>query len=219
MNRNTLIASLFSLMLGAVGGVFGGYFFAKNKFLKQADKEVESVKKCLKEHYESKLPAKTEEKGNDCNEPSIVVDIPNSSVNKPEEKEIKQYKDYAKQYNQQSSESIVEKPTSSIVTPKPESKPKIKKTKRPYLISPDEYMASEYEAESFYWFNDRILSDDHGKVIEDIDGLLGPGNIDKFGQYRDDVIVIRDDENKTDYEVLFQDMKYSDKFPDGPINN
>ena len=59
MNSKTLVASLVSLMLGVAGGIVGGYFFAKNKYLKQADKEVESVKNSLKEYYERKTSSKT----------------------------------------------------------------------------------------------------------------------------------------------------------------
>ena len=69
---------------------------------------------------------------------------------------------------------------------------------------------------AIYKYRQKRLSDE---IIEDVDALLGPGNIDKFGTYRSDAIMIRDDENKVDYEVIFQDMKYSDKFTTGPAKN
>lgn len=221
MNKKVLIASFFSLVLGAVGGIFSGYFFAKNKFLKQADKEVESVKNSMKEYYERKYHSSNPEEN--VKVPETKPSVVKSEEADGREEDVGKYKDYTKPYiSSHPDETPVEKPTSSIVspTPKPESKPKIKQAKkRPYLITPEEYMASEYDPETLFWFNDKILSTDKGEIIEDIDALLGPGNIDKFGIYRDDAIMIRDDENKVDYEIIFQDMKYSDKFVNGPDKN
>ena len=223
MNKKVLIASFFSLVLGAVSGMFGGYFFAKNKFLKQADKEVESVKNSMKEYYEKKYYSSKSEEDENVKVPETKPTVVKSEKADGEKEDVKKYKDYTKPYiSSHPDETPVERPTSSIVspTPKPESKPKIKQAKkRPYLITPEEYIASEYDPETLFWFNDRILSTDKGEIIEDVDALLGPGNIDKFGTYRSDAIMIRDDENKIDYEVIFQDMKYSDKFVNGPAKN
>lgn len=46
MNR-TILGSFIGLLLGAAAGGVVGYFYSKSKYLAMAEKEIESVKKCL----------------------------------------------------------------------------------------------------------------------------------------------------------------------------
>lgn len=83
--------------------------------------------------------------------------------------------------------------------------------KRPHVITPEEFGEIDYyETETLYYYADGVLTDDGGNPIEDVDGMIGPDSLDHFGDYEDDSVHVRNDEKKTDYEILRELGNYSD---------
>lgn len=81
---------------------------------------------------------------------------------------------------------------------------------KPYVISPDEFGENNYETESLTYYEDGVLTDDFGNVIENVDELVGLDSLNHFGEYEDDSVFVRDDRLKIDYEILMDTRKYSE---------
>ena len=86
------------------------------------------------------------------------------------------------------------------------------KRSEPYVISKD-----EYENELFYdkitlcFYDDGILEEYLSEnIVDDIPRTVGTEFVDKFGEYEDDVVFVRNDSYQTDYEVLRQHMNYAE---------
>ena len=180
-------------VLGAACGGAGVYFFMKDKFAKQTQEEINSVKEAYKnkdkvcENPEKKEEEKKEEK-------------PPIQNLKPDIME------YAKQVNayRQEEKKKVEKELA-------------KKEDGPYIISEDTFNNSDYEAESLMYYADGILTYDiNDEVIEDIDDTIGEKNLKHFEKSNDDAMYIRNEDRKVDYEVLKSLQSYSEIQPPKP---
>lgn len=88
---------------------------------------------------------------------------------------------------------------------------------RPYIITEDEYINSEYDQKGLYYFADGVLSDDEYNIIPNVEEITGNANLMKFGEDGNDpyVIYIRNDKYKIDYEVMMQEQDYADAAPKG----
>ena len=86
----------------------------------------------------------------------------------------------------------------------------------PYVISPDEFDENDYETESLTYYADGVLTDMYDNVIsdDDIDYLIGKDSLNHFGEFEEDSVFVRNDENKTDYEILRDLDNYYDKHPE-----
>ena len=84
---------------------------------------------------------------------------------------------------------------------------------RPYIISPEEFREIDnYEAITLTHYSDGVLVDEEGEPIEEkeIDYLVGLDYAEHFGEYEDDSVFVRNDETKSDYEILRDLRNYSD---------
>lgn len=83
--------------------------------------------------------------------------------------------------------------------------------KRPYVIAPEEFGEIDYyDTETLYHYADGVLTDDGGNPIEDVEDMVGLDYMDHFGGHEEDSVHIRNDEKKTDYEILRSLENYSD---------
>lgn len=80
----------------------------------------------------------------------------------------------------------------------------------PYVISPDEYgdMYDYNTAHLTFYAEDEVLSDENDEMIDDIDSIIGLDSLDHFGDYEDDVLFVRNDKLKTDYEIFYDKGSY-----------
>lgn len=75
--------------------------------------------------------------------------------------------------------------------------------KKPYVISPDEFAdLDDYEVETLFYFADGVLTDSDYTPIEDVEGMVGSNALNHFGDYEDDSVFVRNENYKTDYEIL-----------------
>lgn len=175
------------------GGVFIGGFltwdFFKTKYEKIADEEIASVKETF-EHRESRPDKnyKVEEslKGNDA-----YINIIDSNS----------YRNYS---------------NTAIKTDKKGGTADME-LKQPYVITPEQYEDNvDYTKVSLTWYNDEVLEDDWGNVL-DPDDVIGSDALKTFGQYEKDSVFVRDDEEQIDYEVLLDTRSYKETYGHDPV--
>ena len=87
----------------------------------------------------------------------------------------------------------------------------------PYRIPPEEFGEGEfgkdnYETVSLTYYEDGVVEDEDGNVLEDdeIERLIGKDSLNHFGEYEDDSVFVRNDNTKRDYEILRDYRKYVD---------
>lgn len=87
----------------------------------------------------------------------------------------------------------------------------------PYVISPDDFDENNsYDRIGLTYYADGTVVDDCDEVLDDdeIDVQIGRDWIDSFGEYGDDdVIHVRNEQSKTDYEIVRDPRKYSEAYP------
>lgn len=175
------------------GGVFIGGFltwdFFKTKYKKIADEEIASVKETF-EHREPRPDKnyKVEEtlKGNDA-----YINIIDSNS----------YRNYS---------------NTAIKTDKKGGTADME-LKQPYVITPEQYEDNvDYTKVSLTWYNDEVLEDDWGNVL-DPDDVIGSDALKTFGQYEKDSVFVRDDDEQIDYEVLLDTRSYKETYGHDPV--
>ena len=186
------------------GGVFIGGFltwdFFKTKYEKIADEEIASVKETF-EHREPRPDKnyKVEEalKGNDTYinvSPGVaerVIHIIDSNG----------YRNYS---------------NTAIETDKKGGTADME-LKQPYVITPEQYEDNvDYTKVSLTWYNDEVLEDDWGNVL-DPDDVIGSDALKTFGQYEKDSVFVRDDDEQIDYEILLDTRSYKETYGHDPV--
>lgn len=85
---------------------------------------------------------------------------------------------------------------------------------RPYVISPKEFDENGYKTKTLFYYNDDVVTDDRGKVLSEnsIEKLIGKESLTTFGQYESDSVFVRNDDLKTDYEILADERNYHEMF-------
>ena len=83
---------------------------------------------------------------------------------------------------------------------------------KPYVIPPENFDdQDDYDTVSLWYYSDGTLADFDGNVIEDVENTVGVDSLTTFGEYEDDTVFVRNDRLKTDYEILLDNRKFSDK--------
>lgn len=81
----------------------------------------------------------------------------------------------------------------------------------PYFITVDEYGEfDDYEVFLLTAYRDGTLVDDNDEVIDDPEGLVGEHTIFDAYQQEGDCVYVRNDEKKSDYEILLVDEVYEE---------
>lgn len=82
----------------------------------------------------------------------------------------------------------------------------------PYVISPDEFGATDNYAQIslVYYDGDEVLADEEDEIVEDIAGTVGEDFAEHFGEYEDDSVFVRNDRLRCDYEISKDNRSYAD---------
>lgn len=81
----------------------------------------------------------------------------------------------------------------------------------PYVISPEEYDEIGYDTVSLYYYEDGVLENAITReVIRNASELVGDDFMDHFGEYEEDSVFVRNDDIKTDFEILKDGGYYSE---------
>lgn len=175
------------------GGVFIGGFltwdFFKTKYEKIADEEIASVKETF-EHREPR-PDKNYKVEEELKGNDAYVNIIDSNS----------YRNYS---------------NTTIETDKKGGTADME-LNRPYVITPEQYEDNvDYTKVSLTWYSDEVLEDDWGNVL-DPDDVIGRDALTTFGQYEDDSVFVRDDDEQVDYEVLRDTRSYEETYGHDPV--
>lgn len=81
----------------------------------------------------------------------------------------------------------------------------------PYVISPEELGDCDYPVVTLRYFEDGVLTNNRGKIISNVDELIGEDSLTHFGEYEEDSVFVRNDEQGVDYEILMDYRAYAEK--------
>ena len=84
---------------------------------------------------------------------------------------------------------------------------------KPYIIAPEEFDEYEgYETVSLTYYADGVVTDEDDEPIpeEDFDYLFGADSLNHFGEYEEDSVFVRNDNLKSDYEILRDLRNFAD---------
>lgn len=186
------------------GGVFIGGFltwdFFKTKYEKIADEEIASVKETF-EHREPR-PDKNYEveealKGND-EYVNVSPGVAERIIKIIDSNGYRNYSNTAIETDKKGGTADME-------------------LKQPYVITPEQYEDNvDYTKVSLTWYNDEVLEDDWGNVL-DPDDVIGSDALKTFGQYEKDSVFVRDDDEQIDYEVLLDTRSYKETYGHDPV--
>ena len=177
--------------IGAVIGSVAAWQFSKKKYEQLIQEEIDSVKQAFKQSNsmlaeEEKM---TEEKMTEENTNDHIVKSSIASSSSDNEVKIA-YLNKVREYH-----------------------PEETKIDAIYLISPDEFGEDEnYKIVGLSLFSDGVLADDHGDIM-DVNSTVGKDALNHFGDYEDNAVFVRNDDIKTDFEVLLEARKYSEVYP------
>lgn len=192
---NTKFINVLMFAAGAAIGSLATWKVVKTKYERIAQEEIDSVKERFSLKYEHKGEPIAKVESIEVSDEGLKATATFKPYQKPDLFEYAKilqeegYTDY--------SESTVEEKGGS------------NSANRPYLISPDEFGEMDgYESISYTWYEDGILADDQGIVIEDVDDIVGLDNLQRFGEYEEDAVHVRNDERREDYEILLSLKEY-----------
>ena len=189
--------------LGAAIGYASGYFLLKKKFKKIADEEIES----MREYYEEKLK-NGDEKALKKEEPKKQKEEYLTTNNLSELQEL-----YSSKHN-----TDVDPGYYSSPYPFEEDSPTEGIAEEPYTITAEQFVNEKRNFEKttlLYFEGNGVLCEDTERIIEDIDSSIGRQNLDKFGEFEEDVAYVRNERLGIDYEVLLQHETYKPPYPTG----
>ena len=86
-----------------------------------------------------------------------------------------------------------------------------KKVDIPYVIKPHDFGEfDDYETITLSYYADRVLADEFDNIVEDVDDMVGYEALRHFGEFEEDVVHVRNDARKCDYEICRDVRRYSE---------
>lgn len=80
----------------------------------------------------------------------------------------------------------------------------------PYVIIPEEFDENGYETVTLFYYEDGVLATTDDEVIANVDELIGEDSLTHFGEYEEDSVFVRNDNLKTDFEILKDRRRFSE---------
>jgi hypothetical protein len=189
--------SLFSLgfIIGAASGATVAWYLLKDKYETLAQEEIDSVKEVFARR-EQEMKDETVKR-------NVAEGIKDSDRTKPD---LKEYAEQLKKngYTRYSNLSADDEGVSDKQT-------------KPYVIPPEQFGDDEnYDQISLTYYADGVLADENDEVIEDVEDAVRIDSLNRFGEYEDDSVFVRNDARKCDYEILLDQRTYSEVVEDMP---
>ena len=200
---NTTIKYILTFVAGAGIGSAVTYKLLKVKYEQFAQEQIDSVK----ETYQRRSKLKVLDELSEIVDEEVEEAIETGMSEKPDIS-VSDYANRLKDlgYTNYSDISAEKDEKKEEKEDKPE--PMIDK---PYVIPPEEYGDfDDYERINLLCFADNVVTDEDYELVDDVDDVIGLDSLNHFGDYEDDVVHVRNDRLKCDYEVLADPRKYSD---------
>lgn len=192
---NNGLSKILFFVAGAIVGSVATWKFVEEKYKRIADEEIESVK----EH----LRARAEEL--ELVDKDVEEETSHPEINKTSIKEVKKaaYVDY----------SAITRNLGYVPEPKEDEDNAAEKqpSTSPYTIDQNDFgMNEDYDVDSMLYHADDYLTDENNELIDNIEDSVGYECLNEFKESDTDVVYVRNDETKTDYEILKVDTNYKD---------
>ena len=195
-NRN--LNNLFIFAAGAISGSLVTWSLTKRYYKRIADEEIESVKETFSSHYDHD-PA-DDVQIEECTADDIEV-ITGTSI--PKKPDLMEYAAIIKDQGYVNYSN-----TTDSTDPKNNTTKEEPNMAKPYVINPVDF-GEDYEVVSLNYYANGVLTDDQDEPIENVDDIVGTDFMNHFGEYEEDSVFVRNDERKTDYEILRDNRKYA----------
>ena len=197
---------LIIFVLGATAGSLLTWKILDKKYKQIADEEIEAIR----EHYKKK--DETYKKLDEYDHIHAWKDTPCVDIGKvSEDPEYQQMVDDLG-YTEEEMEELIEDPSTVIEHSEEGYKIFIEpedERVEPFVIAPDEFGERVgYDAKSWTYYSDYVLTDDEGEIVSDPEEFIGDG-LDHFGEFEDDCVHIRNENIKCDYEILKHEKTFS----------
>ena len=197
--NNIVKAVIFSL-LGSGVGIAGGYFLAKKKYEKLADKECESLIKKLENQTKEQINPEKKTESKDIKKKKLndsLIDKKSYDLGATTNKGS--VLDYSRIYR--SNNDIEEKPEKDLDIDKYVS-----------LITSSEFVqAIDNAQDTLMYYSDGVLSDDSYNEITNVKDYIGNLNLfELFTNTESDAIYIRNSYLKKDFEIIFDERSFKD---------
>lgn len=195
---NNGLSKILFFAAGAIVGSVATWKFVEEKYKRIADEEIESVKEHLRVKMED-FPDKGVEE--DVDEAETEELKPKTiSITSIEEIKKANYVDY----------SAISHDLGYLSEPKEDNTEKQPGTS-PCIIDQNDFgMIEDYSVDSMLYHADDYLTDENNVLIDNIENSVGYECLNEFKESNTDVVYVRNDETKTDYEILKVDTNYKD---------
>lgn len=185
------IKLIFAFIAGAAVGSAVTWKLVKTKYERIANEEIASVKEVFSRRTKDAETSEEEIKTIDVEE-------------KPTIQEIKEYVDVIKDAGY--SNNIQKGGEASM------------SGGDPYTIMPEEVGTMDgYDLIDLTYYADGVLEDENYEIVVDVAETVGVESLNSFGEYDDDVVFVRNDKRKIDYEIVRDPRNYSDVAHDSPF--
>lgn len=188
---NSKVSFILGTIIGAGIGVAGTYSYFKDKYEKLAEKDFNSRR------------VFDEDKKDESEEPVAEKTADSRTVDKPSIAEYaarlqkEGYVNYSDMQDKKQKQEIG--------------------VDKPYVIQPSDFGEfDDYEKISLTYTADGVLLDDMNEIVDDIEETVGEDSLEHFGEYEDDLVYVRNDAKKCDYEILLDQRNYQEIFETQP---
>ena len=182
---NTL-SKMFIFAIGTAVGSVATWAFLKTRYEKLIEEDIASVK----EYYERRNGNSVEE-----------------TVSEPDKEENEAKDDLDELI------AVVEESGYTRYGDATDTKKEVKSVAKPYVVPPKKFGDCDYDTITLtYYDGDEVLADDADEPIFDVDDVVGRDSLNHFGENDDDpdIVYVRNDDMKTDYEICREFARYSD---------
>ena len=210
MNNKVFGAIIFTA--GAIIGSLVTWKVIKTKYEDIAQEEIDSVK----EEY-TRLMVSMKKKLNDSvtyKDDNNEDDRSEKDIDNIDDSIMTNYNEIVKSYR--SSDEEEDDQNEKEGEEKEEDNDGVSYMEAPYVISPDDFgSVPGYNVEPLDYFADGILADGWGVEL-DIAETIGEDAVNHFGDYDDDVVYVRNEQTKLEYEVTRDPRTYAEAVRTNP---
>lgn len=188
-----------AFVAGGVCGVLGTKTYFEDLYRRQYEEDLESVKKV----WTYKKPAEEDAKEDD---ESVLV-------KGNHENEMYQY---AKILQKSGYINYSDTPVDTSEMTAPEVYTPPENYKDPYPIPPDILGSDGYDQITLFYTEDKVLLNEDDTKVDNIEDVVGLDSLNHFGEYEEDVLYVRNERLRTDYEVLMDPRTYPQVLEERP---
>lgn len=185
------LTGIIAFATGAAAGAAASWYFAKTKYERIAQEEIDSVKEAFNAPCEDHGPEPTEDKEDE-------------EEDHPELSE-KEYTAVVNDHGYTAYSDAEQKEVESMGF------------RKPYVIPPEEFgEEEEYGRSSLTYYADKVLVDELDEMVENVEDTIGFESLTHFGEYEEDSVYVRNERIKCDFEILLDSRRYTDVLKEKP---